>query len=146
SPANLAKARPSLSACRLRFDRGISMRRAEALLMIAIAVSSGGCILRKPQAAKAAPPAPKPAAATAPAPPPQPLSIPQTTVYLPPPQPVTPEALATTIPPGEPPPAPPAPTKPVVRPTPSRSSGTPARAEQAAPAPATPTEAERPPI
>src|SRR5690349_950623 len=98
SPANLGRARPSLSAFRSRFDRGISMRRAEVLLMIAIAASSAGCSFRKPQTAKAAPAPPRPVAPATPAPPPEPLSIPQTNVYLPAPQPVTPEALATTIP------------------------------------------------
>ena len=122
------------------------MRRAEAVLIIAMAVSLGGCVLRKPQTAKAAPPAPKAAAPAAPAPPPQPLSIPQTNVYLPAPQPVTPEALATTIPSGEPAPPPPAPPKPVTRPAPSRSSGTPVRVEPPPPAPSTPAEGERPPI
>src|SRR4051812_10599555 len=143
SPANQARARPSLSACRLRFDGGISMRRAEAVLIIAIAVSLGGCVLRKPQAAKPAPPAPKPVAPAPPAPPPQPLSIPQTNVYLPAPQPVSPEALATTIPPTEPPPAPPAPPKPVTRTAPSRQ---PVRVEPAPPPPTPPVEGERPTI
>src|SRR5947199_1255340 len=115
SPANLAKARPSLSACRLRFDRGISMRRAAAFLILAVAGSCGGCVVRKPKTASVAPAAPKPATPATPAPPPEPLSIPQTNVYLPEPQPVTPEALATTIPPGEPAPPPPPPPKPVVR-------------------------------
>jgi hypothetical protein len=123
------------------------MRRAEALLIIAMAVSLGGCVFRKPQTAKAAPAAPKPAVATAPAPPPEPLSVPQTNVELPQPQPISPEALATTLPAGEPP-APPAPPPRTPARTPARTGGTPPRVEPPAPAPATPpaTEAERPPI
>jgi hypothetical protein len=123
------------------------MRRAEALLIIAMAVSCGGCVLRKPQAAKATPAAPKPAPPPAPVASPPPLSIPQTNVYLPSPQPVTAEALATTIPAGEPTPPQPAPPKPITRPAPSRPSGAPVRVEPATPAPVTPPESEpRPPI
>jgi hypothetical protein len=81
------------------------MRRVEAILVAALAISLAGCVVRgKPKAAAAVPPAPKPAP-SAPAAPPQPLSIPQTQVQLPPPQPVNPEAL-----PSEPPTEPPAET------------------------------------
>jgi hypothetical protein len=121
------------------------MRRAETLLIVAMAVSFGGCVLRKPKTANATPAAPKPVAPAKPAPPPEPLSIPQTNVYLPAPQPVSPEALATTVPAGEPAPAPAPPPKPISRPSP-RPSGTPPRVEPATPAPPTPAEPERPPI
>jgi len=125
------------------------MRRAETVFIFAMAALLGGCGIRKPQTAKAAPVAPKPAAPAAPPPPPEPLSIPQTDVQLPPPQPITEEALATTIPAGEPPP--PAPTIPRSTPrpiTPRTGGSAPPRPEPAAPAPATPpaVEAERPPI
>jgi hypothetical protein len=121
------------------------MRRAEAILIGVMAISLGGCTVRKQQVAKAAPPAPKPVAPPKPAPPPEPLSIPQTTAELPAPQPITPEALATTLPPGEPPPPLPAPIKPPARVTP-RPGAAPPRPEPAPPAAVTPTEPERQPI
>jgi hypothetical protein len=123
------------------------MRLAETILIVAMAVGLGGCVVRKQPTAKAAPAAPKPVAAAAPAPAPEPLSIPQTNVTLPPPQPVSPEALATTLPAGEPPPPPPAPSRNTSRPAP-RPGGTPQRTEPATPAPATPpaVETERPAI
>lgn len=122
------------------------MRLAQSLVAIGIALSLSGCVLHKPQAAKAAPPPPKPVALPAPAPPPEPLSIPQTNVDLPPPQPVSPEALATTQPAGEPPPAP-GPVRTPPRPAP-RPGGTPARTEPPATPPVAPPAAEpaHPPI
>jgi hypothetical protein len=123
------------------------MRLAEAFLIVAICLGLGGCALRKPPAAKAAPPPPKPAAAPTPAPPPEPLSIPQTNVYLPAPQPLTPEAIATTQLPGEPPPPPPSATR-TPMPRPPRPAPAQPRTEPAPPvaAPQTTTEPERQPF
>lgn len=110
------------------------MRRVEAVLVAAMAIALGGCVLGgKPKPAAVVPPPPQPAA---PPPAPQPLSIPQTRVDLPAPQPVNPEALATA-PPVEPaPPVQPKPAPPVRR----------APAVQPPPAPPPPPEAARPPI
>ncbi|HEX3747204.1 MAG TPA: hypothetical protein VHW09_24880 [Bryobacteraceae bacterium] len=72
------------------------MRRAKVILIAALAIPLGGCVLAgKPKAAANPPAAPKPAAA---APKPESLSIPQTQVELPPPQPLNPEALTTATP------------------------------------------------
>jgi len=57
------------------------MKRLEAILAVAMAISLAGCILRgTPKAAATPPAAPQPVVAAAPPPPPQPLSIPQTQV------------------------------------------------------------------
>src|SRR5215470_12238454 len=72
------------------------MRNASALIIVAFATLTAGCVLsgKAPKQAAATPAAPKPVAA-APAPPPPPLSIPQTQVELPKPQPLDPAALVT---------------------------------------------------
>jgi len=118
------------------------MKRLEAILAVAMAISLAGCILRgTPKAAATPPAAPQPVVAAAPPPPPQPLSIPQTQVELPPAQPVTPEALATAQPvetPAETPVAPKPPRRP--NPVPQTKPEPPAAAPPPQPA------EERPPI
>jgi hypothetical protein len=89
------------------------MRRVEAILAAALAVSLTSCILRgKQQTAKVVPPPPKPVVPAAPPPPPPNLSVPQTEAQLPPPQPVNPEALAQIPAPEEVPPTAPVTTRP----------------------------------
>src|ERR1051325_4783810 len=95
SPANQARAQPSLSACPSRSDRGNPMRLAAVFVVIAMAVSLGACLPGKQKTAKAAPAPPKPVAPAPPPAPPPNLSAPQTNVELPPPQPVPAEALAS---------------------------------------------------
>jgi hypothetical protein len=78
------------------------MRRVDAILAAAMAISLGGCVLRnKPQAAAPAPVQPAPPPIAKPAPPSPPLSANQTQVDLPPPQPLSLAAIATTEPPEE---------------------------------------------
>src|SRR5512133_3538290 len=137
SPANLARAPRSSSACRLPSEsrRSSPMRIPQALLIVAFALGLSGCFLRKPKANTPPPPAAKTVPTPAPAPPPEPLSVPQTNVYLPPPQPLTPEAIATTQLPGEPQPPPMPAPRPERRP---QRTPPPRPAETAPPAP-TPT-------
>jgi hypothetical protein len=77
------------------------MKRSEAIVAAALAISLAGCVVHGTPKTAAAPPTPQPAAPAAPAPepPPEPLSIPQTQVQLPPAQPLSAEALATLQPP-----------------------------------------------
>jgi hypothetical protein len=77
------------------------MKRSEAIVAAALAISLAGCVVRGTPKTAATPPAPQPAAPVAPAPepPPEPLSIPQTQVELPPAQPLSAEAMATLQPP-----------------------------------------------
>jgi hypothetical protein len=101
------------------------VRRASIILVAALAIPLGGCILAgKP---KATPPAPAPVKPAAPAPAPEPLSTPQTDVHLPPFQQVDPDAL---VPAPAAAPPPPEPTKPPA----------PLRQRQATTAPAKPVE------
>jgi len=128
------------------------MKRFEAILVAAMALSMAGCVVGakpKPVAATPAIPQPEPVPA-APAPPVEPLSIPQTHVQLPPPQPVSDEALQTTEPPepnaGAVPTAPPL-RPPRVKPTTAAPQRTETPPPAAAPpaAPPTPTPAVEPP-
>jgi len=121
------------------------MKRVEAILAAAMAISLAGCVLRgKQQTAKLVPPAPKPVVQPAPPAPPRVLSTPQTNVELPPPQAVNLDALTQAPPPEEPPPPPPAKTRPAhTRPAPAA----PARTETVPLGPAAPPpESERQPI
>jgi hypothetical protein len=76
------------------------MRKASAIITVALAILTTGCVLSGKNAKPVAqtPPPPKPVAQIPP-PPPQPLSIPQTQVELPRPQPLDPAAFATEPPP-----------------------------------------------
>lgn len=129
------------------------MRRVEAILAVALALSLSGCVLRgKPQTAGVAPAPPRPVSIPTPAPPPEALSVPQTQVELPPPQPLSVDAIASTQPLET------APITPIPRNNkPQRpGSGRPAAAQRtetvappatsAPPAQVQPTEPERPPI
>jgi hypothetical protein len=133
------------------------MKTSHAILMLVLAASLAGCVLKgKQQTAKNTPPPPQPVAKPEPAPA-APLSIPQTQIELPPPQPVNAEALAAAEPPGEtveapssaprnaggtrraagpPPVAPP-------RTEPAAANAAPATPPAAAPAPAPPLETPR---
>jgi hypothetical protein len=122
------------------------MRCVYAVIVVALAVSLTGCMLKgRQQTVKATPP---PAATIEPPPPPPPpakLSIPQTNVELPPPQPVNLDALVQTQPPEEPPAATP-PAK-----GPRRAAAAPktepvSTQGPAPPPPAAAPEANRPPI
>jgi len=120
------------------------MRFGTAILVIAAAVSLGGCSLKKqPQTAKAAPPPPKPAP---PAKPPELLSIPQTNVDLPPPQVIPADALPPAEP-GTTPTPPPATNRPPQRPPQQRPSTQPPKPEPPTPTtPERPAVTERPPV
>ena len=126
------------------------MKRVDAILAAAMALTLAGCVLRgKQPAAKAVPAIPVPVAEAAPPPPPSKLSIPQTNVELPPPQPVNLDALTQTPPREEPPAAAPS----AVR-QPRRTAAAPAPAskpEAPAPVPVAPAvapaaESDRPPL
>lgn len=119
------------------------MRRVEAILAVAMALSLTGCVLRgKPRTASALPVLPKPVSLPTPAPPSGPLSVPQTRVELPPPQPLSADAVASTQPPEETP-ITPVPRNPKLpRPRPPASAP---RTETVAPTtPATSTPAAQP--
>jgi len=120
------------------------MKRVEAILAAAMAISLAGCVLRgKQQSAKAVPPAPQPVVQPAPPSAPRVLSTPQTNVELPPSQPVNLDALTQPPPPEEPPPAPPATKGPPRHPAPAA----PSRTETVPVGPAAPPpESERQPI
>jgi hypothetical protein len=78
------------------------MKTAQAILVVVLAGTLAGCVVRAKQSANNTPPPPQPAAKTEPvAAQPQPLSIPQTQVELPPPQRVSAEATAAARPPDE---------------------------------------------
>lgn len=121
------------------------MKRLEAILAVAMALSLAGCVVHgkpKPVAATPAPPQPEPTAA-APTPPPEPLSIPQTQVKLPPEQPLTSEALQTLQPPEQTPPATTnANTRPARRPPPQTTTPRTETPPAAAPPVAPPATAE----
>jgi len=112
------------------------MRRIQAILVAALAISMAGCVLSgKPKAVPPPPPPPQPVALE---PPPAPLSIPQTHPDLYEPQPVDPKALVTAQPV-----EPPAPVQ--VKPTPPPPARRPPTA-QPKPADPPPAETSRPPI
>jgi len=116
------------------------MKRSEAIVAAALAISLAGCVVRAKPKTATIPPTPQPAAPVAPAPepPPEPLSIPQTQIELPPAQPLSAEAMATLQPPE---PA----TGPVTSPTRTTRrntvTNTPAQPRTEAPAPVTPAPA-----
>jgi hypothetical protein len=78
------------------------MRRVEAILAVAMAISLSGCVVGgKPKVVSAAPLPPKPVSAPTPVAPPEPLSVPQTHVELPPLQPLSADAVLSTQAPDE---------------------------------------------
>jgi hypothetical protein len=132
------------------------MRRVEAILAVAMALSLSGCVLPgKPKTVSAAPVPPKPVSLPPSAAPSEPLSVPQTQVELPPAQPLSQDAIASTQPLEEVPSTPVPHNNKPQRPGSSRTAAS-QRTETAAPSappaasspPVQPqsTEPERPPI